>query len=311
MLSFTKLNIYLRGISIIIILAFLFSCTLSCKSNKEDILILKEKITSILDKEEGNYAIAFIDLGKPQNSLFYREHDHFHAASTMKTPVLFELYKQERKGMLRLTDSVEVKNEFKSIVDSSTYSMAIGEDSNEILYKQIGQNATIYDLAYLMITESSNLATNILIEIVGAENVNNSMRVIGAKNIKVLRGVEDIKAYDLGLSNSTTAYDLMLLFEKLGKNQLVDSLASFEMTKILLDQKFNDIIPSLLPDKVKVAHKTGSITRIMHDSALVLLPDGRKYVLVLLSGGWNEEERARKTMAEISLLIYSYMLLKE
>jgi beta-lactamase class A len=76
------------------------------------------------------------------------------------------------------------------------------------------------------------------------------------------------------------------------------------MIKILLDQTFNDIIPAGLPKDVKVAHKTGSITGVHHDSGIVFLPDGRKYVLVLLSKDLTDENAAVQSMAKISSMIY-------
>jgi beta-lactamase class A len=133
------------------------------------------------------------------------------------------------------------------------------------------------------------------------------MRELGAEHINVLRGVEDIKAFDAGLNNTTTALDLMIIFEKIARGQAVDEKSSREMIKILLDQKHNDIIPALLPADVKVAHKTGSISGVRHDSGIVFLPDGRKYVLVLLSKNLKNPEKAIKLMAEISLIIYQFI----
>lgn len=113
-------------------------------------------------------------------------------------------------------------------------------------------------------------------------------------DIKVLRGVEDIKAYRKGLSNTTTAYDLMLIYEQLGKGTFLDKSSCQRMINILLDQEHNDLIPANLPTEVKVAHKTGFITKILHDSGIVFLPDGRQYVLVILSKEWDKEETAQK-----------------
>jgi len=193
-------------------------------------------------------------------------------------------------------------------VDSSLFSINLVEDSTEILAAKVGQKATIYELCFEMITKSSNLATNIIIDLVGAKNVTMAMREIGAADMQVLRGVEDIKAFELGLSNTTTAYDLLVLFEALEKSRLPDHESSREILKILRSQYYREIIPRYLPDEVVVANKTGSITRVMHDSGLVFLPDGRKYGLVLLSKKWNDEEKARELMATISKMIYdSYM----
>nr|MBP6620233.1 serine hydrolase [Leadbetterella sp.] len=192
---------------------------------------------------------------------------------------------------------------FESIVDKSRYSLSILDDSDDILYGKIGKKMTIQDLTYEMMTKSSNLSTNILIDKVGAGNV---MKLLASLNIKeniVLRGVEDQKAFEAGLNNRTTPYGLMQIFEHIASTQGNNSL----MMNILFDQKFNEIIPAKLPKSVKVAHKTGSITGVQHDSGIVFLPDGRKYVLILLSKNLKNADEGVKTLAQISKLIYDYM----
>lgn len=263
----------------------------------------KTLIENKLKTVEGEFAVAFKDL-QTGKTLFINEKENFHAASTMKTPVMIEVFEQTKAGKFKLSDSILVKNEFKSIVDGSLYSMDIADDSGDGMYKQIGKKMTIYDLTYQMIIVSSNLATNILIDLVDAKNANATMRKIGAKDIQVLRGVEDQKAFDKGLNNSTTAYDLMLIFEKIATNKVIDKQSCEAMAKILFDQKFNEIIPANLPKDVRVAHKTGSITGVQHDSGIVYLPDGRKYVLVLLSKKLKNADTGVKVLAEISEMIY-------
>jgi beta-lactamase class A len=227
----------------------------------------------------------------------------------MKTPVLVELFKQASNGIFSMDDSILVKNSFSSIVDGSEYALSPVDDSEQELYKQIGQKKTIAALAYDMIIHSSNLATNLLVELVKPEKVMATMQELGANDIRVLRGVEDGKAFEKGLNNSTTAYDLLLIFEQMAQEKLVNLVASREMIRILQDQKFNDIIPSNLPASIKVAHKTGFITGIRHDSGIVFLPDGRKYVLVLLSRfeGIDDKE-VIMAMAKASRIIYDHMM---
>ncbi len=284
------------------ILGFAFE---SCRS-KRDIKTLNEQITAELAKSDGVFAVAFKDLSTGE-TLFINEKTNFHAASTMKTPVMIEVYKQATAGKFSLTDSIEVKNEFKSIVDGSLYSLSADDDSEQDLYIHVGTKRTVADLVYDMIIVSSNLATNIVIELVDAKKVTQTMRSLGASDIHVLRGVEDQKAYNQGLSNTTTAYDLMVIFEALAKGEVVSTQASDDMIEILLDQRFNDIIPAQLPREVKVAHKTGSITGVHHDSGIVILPDGRKYVLVLLSKELADFDSGTASLANVSKLIYSYV----
>jgi len=267
---------------------------------------LEAEVRQELSRSPGIFAVAFRDLEDTARTLLINDTVLFHAASTMKTPVMIEVYRQAAQGRFDLDDSLVVKNTFYSIVDSSEYSMDIGEDSEEKLYGQIGQKASIKELVIDMITYSSNLATNIVIDLLDAKKVTQTMRELGAPYIQVLRGVEDIKAYRQGLSNRTTAYDLMVIFEKLGRGEVVSEAASQEMIDILLDQHFNDVIPAQLPEAVQVAHKTGWITQVRHDSGLVLLPDGRKYVLVLLSKDWESDELATEVMANISKRIYDF-----
>jgi beta-lactamase class A len=290
-------------------LLFIFSVLIVATSCQKKLKIdeLKKQVVTELEKNKGEFAVAFKDLTTGEE-LLINEHTLFHAASTMKTPVMIEVYKQVAEGKLSLTDSVIIKNEFKSIVDSSAYSLTAKEDSDTLIYKHVGEKRLLSALVYDMIIISSNLATNIVIELVDAKKVTQTLRDLGAKDIKVLRGVEDSKAYQAGMNNQVTAYDLMLIFEKLGKEELVSPEASKAMTTILLDQKYNEIIPGKLPAEVKVAHKTGWIKGLHHDSALILLPDGRKYVLVLLSNKLEDEKAAVESMANVSKMIYEYVM---
>lgn len=276
----------------------------------QNIVDIKNKIDSIFKSLEGDFAVAFKILDEKGESFFINERVIFHAASTMKTPVMVEVFKQAAENKFNLDDSIEIKNEFKSIVDGSAYSLDLADDSGEELYSFIGKKKTIRQLVFDIITVSSNLATNILVELVGAENVTKTMRSIGAKDIKVLRGVEDSKAFQLGLNNVVTAYDLMLIYENLAGNKFASESLTNEMIGILLQQKHNSRIPAKLPPEVIVAHKTGSITGVGHDSGIIFLPDGRKYVLVLLSKNVKDEKVVVEAQAEVSKIIYEYIIQK-
>ncbi len=268
---------------------------------------LEEMKNDLLD---GNFSVAYMNT-ENGDTIFIRKHEIFHAASTMKTPVMIEAFEHMYDTHQKLSDSIAVYNQFYSIVDSSEYNLYPDSDGDPGLYRFIGMKVTWEDLITHMITRSSNLATNILIDKLGAQNVTMSMRELGAPDIQVLRGVEDLKAYDAGLSNTTTAFDLMKIYEKLAKLEVVDSASSQSMIDILLNQEFNSLIPASLPDNVRVAHKTGEITGVHHDSGIVILPDGRKYVLVLLSKNVSDMKKADKAMTEVSRLVYEHFLYPE
>ena len=216
---------------------------------------------------------------------------------------MIELYRQAEAGTLELDEPLAIRNEFHSIVDGSVYQLSVGDDSDADVYKAIGKTMTLRELCEAMITVSSNFAANLLIERVGAGNVRNTVTRLGADGMVVLRGVEDQKAFDKGLNNATTARALAVLMQKLAQGKAVSAKADAEMVAILKRQKFRDAIPSGVPGGTPVAHKTGNITKIHHDAAIVYGP--RPYVLVVLVRGIQDQKVSGPLMASISREIWN------
>jgi len=228
--------------------------------------------------------------------------DGFHAASTMKVPVMIELFHQAQQGKLKLEDTIVVKNQFHSIVDGSPYQLSSDDDSESELYKIEGQSRTVGELCERMITLSSNLATNLLIEKLGVDNIRATIHALGADGVVVLRGVEDGKAFERGMNNTTTARGLAALFEAIARGNAVDVVSSREMIAILKRQKFNEGIPAGLPAGIDVAHKTGEIKRIHHDAAIVFAK--RPYILVILVRGLDDTKQSAALMKDIAHELY-------
>ncbi|MBA3886991.1 MAG: serine hydrolase [Acidobacteria bacterium] len=226
----------------------------------------------------------------------------FHAASTMKVPVMIELFRQRAEGIVSLDEPLAIRNEFRSIVDGSPYTLSEGDDSDREVYAALGGTMTLGQLNESMIAVSSNFATNLLIEKLGVENVRRTVKALGAEGMQVLRGVEDQKAFDKGLNNATTARGLLVLLEKLAQGQAVGARADGEMIEVLKRQKFGDAIPAGLPPGTPVAHKTGNITRIHHDAAVVYAT--RPYVLVVLVRGIDEQKQSAALIAAISRAVF-------
>ncbi|MBN2246182.1 MAG: serine hydrolase, partial [Candidatus Aminicenantes bacterium] len=247
-------------------------------------------------------SLAFKDLESGEELLFQAE-EMMHAASLMKVPVMIELFRQAEKGKFSLKDEITVTNQFKSIVDGSVYSLQAADDSDEDIYGLIGEKLSIRKLVEHMITVSSNLATNILIELVEAKRVMETMEEMGIHNIEVLRGVEDTKAYEKGLNNRTDALSMMRLMLSIAEGKAGSPESCREMIEILAQQEFRGKIPAGLPEGTRVANKTGSITGINHDAAIVF-PEGRKpYVLVILTRGFENHEDAEQLIANLSRLV--------
>jgi beta-lactamase class A len=258
-------------------------------------------IEEAIRKSGAEVGVAFRTLDGKTEWYFHAD-DTFHAASTMKVPVLIELFHQAREGKLKLDDPLVVKNEFHSLVDGSVYTLNTEDDSETDLYKAAGQTRTLRQLSELMITVSSNLATNLIIEKLGVENIRAMVHSLHADGMNVLRGVEDGKAFAKGLNNTTTARGLLELMGAIAWGEAVDQESSREMIEILERQKFNEGIPAGLPAGTRVAHKTGEITKIHHDAAIVFAR--RPFVLVILVRGLADMKDSSALIAEITRQVY-------
>ena len=227
----------------------------------------------------------------------------FHAASTMKVPVMIELFRQAAEGRVSLEEPLPIRNQFTSIVDGSPYKLSEGDDSDKEIYAAVGKTLTLRQLNEAMITVSSNFAANLLIEKLGVENIRKTVARLGGNGMSVLRGVEDQKAFDKGLNNTTTARGLLVLLEAIARGTAVGEAADKEMIAVLKRQRFNDGIPAGLPAGTVVAHKTGNITRIQHDAAIVYAV--RPYTLVILVRGIDDQKNSKALIARISSIVYS------
>ena len=248
-------------------------------------------------------AVRFRDLDTG-DSLDIGAEVEFHAASTMKLPVMLEVLRAAEAGRLGLDQRILLVNRFHSIADGSPYSLDAAEDSDSLMYERVGRRVPVCELMERMIVRSSNLATNALIAIVGAEQTNASARALGATHIRVRRGVEDGRAYAAGMNNTTTSADLAVLLQRIERHEAIGAESARLMKEILLRQEFNDEIPAGVPRGTPVAHKTGSITATLHDAAIVYPPGRAPYVLVVLTRGIPNEPVARSLITDVSRLAW-------
>ena len=250
-------------------------------------------------------AIAFYDFETGAEYLLNAD-ESFHPASTFKVHVMMEVFRQANEGLLALEDRILITNSFTSIADGSKYSLDVKDDAEATLYPRIGETETIGELTRLMIVRSSNLATNILLEKIGTKNINDFIRALGIEGVTVQRGVEDKAAFRRGMNNSATASGLTQTMKLIAKKKVVSERASEKMIEIMLGQEFNECIPALLPNAVKVAHKTGWTDDFYHDTGIIYSENRKPYVLSIMTRGFAEDKtyEAHACMANISKHIY-------
>ncbi|WP_201773044.1 serine hydrolase [Gemmatirosa kalamazoonensis] len=251
-------------------------------------------------------AVAWRDLGTGERLDLHGD-SVFHAASTMKVPVMIELMRRSDRGALALDQEILLVNRFASIVDGSPYALDTGDDSDSATYALVGRRVAVRELIRRMIVRSSNLATNALIALADPAQVTATAASLGAVRTRVRRGVEDQKAFDKGLNNVTTASDLAALLEAIERGRAASAGACAEMRRVLLGQELDaGSIPAGVPPGTRVAHKSGQITGVLHDAAIVY-PRGRPpYVLVVLTRGIPDEKLAAAAIADVSRLVYAY-----
>ncbi len=265
---------------------------------------LEREIRALLPADDTlEISIAVRDLATG-DSLLIDAHVVMHAASTMKVPVMLELMRRVDAGELQLRQPVRVMDEFVSIADGSRYTLTPADDSDRSIYESVGREMPMVDLMERMIVRSSNLATNILIALAAPERIAATLSEIGATGVTVLRGVEDGPAFRAGMNNTTTAYGMMRVFEAIVDGRGASPDAGREMLRILEGQEFQETIPAGLPQGVRVGNKTGWITGINHDAAVVLPEDRAPYVMVFLTRGFRDRGAAQSIGSAASAAVY-------
>lgn len=227
----------------------------------------------------------------------------FHAASTMKVAILLAVGRAIDQGRLQLDDTLHVRNRFLSAVDQTPFRIDAESDGYPQLHRLIGRTAKISDLTEWMIVSSSNLATDLLLDYLTVDYALDVLREAGVSGIDLRRGVDDTKAHEKNLNNETTAQGLLDLFAVLRGDFL--SKASRDLAiNILLQQRFNSMIPAPLPSHASVAHKTGEISTACHDAGIIYLPEREPYILVVLTEVAADTNSRREAIAKISAAVF-------
>ena len=251
-------------------------------------------------------AVAMGDLGSGVRFRYHADR-WFHAASTIKVAILVGVYAEIHRGALLPQSRVHVRNRFRSAWDGTPFRIASERDANAAVHAHVGSTMRVSELALHMIATSSNLATNLLLDVVGLETVQQALEALGVGGVDVRRGVEDERAFEHDLNNRVTAEGLASLLRTVADGKAFSPAISRQMVDVLHEQEFKNGIPARLPKGVRVAHKTGEISTVAHDAGIVYPPDRAPYVLVVLPE-WAPDDSGRSaTIAEVSRAIYEFL----
>ena len=274
----------------------------------EDAIAALHARLDALERRAGARSLA-VAVYDTRTHLSFRRHSErwFHAASTIKVAILLGVYASIHHGWLLPQSRVHVRNRFLSSVDGTPFRVLADRDANSEVHDAVGKMMRVTDLALHMIATSSNLATNLLLDLVGLDTVQRALDELAVDGIDIRRGVEDERAFEHGINNRVTADGLVQLLRLVAEERAFSPELSREMLGILHAQEFQNGIPARLPRAVRVAHKTGDISTIAHDAGVVYPPDRPPYVIAVLTE-WDPDASGRSaTIAEVSHAVYELL----
>jgi beta-lactamase class A len=236
----------------------------------------------------------------------------FHAASTVKVAILVAVGAAVGEHRFELHSRLAVRNRFLSAADGSPFRIGAGRDANSEVHRHIGRTMRVEELALHMIATSSNLATNLLLDLVGVAYARRVLSGLEVEGVDVRRGVEDDRAFDAGISNRVTARGLVQLFAAIHEGRAGTPDITRWMLDVLSKQEFTSGIPAGLPDDVRseatVANKTGEISNMAHDAGLVFLPDQTAYAVAVLTETPKGASPRPATIARVARVAYDAII---
>ena len=254
---------------------------------------MKNKIIKELKSIEGDVSFYYKNL-ITQETIKYNENKKMLAASIIKLPILVECFNQINKGIISKDDIFVTKNKDKV------------PSCGALNYMSENLEVKLEDLYILMIILSDNYATNMIVDKLGIENINETIKNLGLKNTIFNRKMFDDEKAALGLENYICAKDIAILLEKMYNKELIDEKSSEEMINILKNQRLNGKIPFFIQSikpKVEIAHKTGEDTNITHDVGIVFTDE--PFILCFCGNNVNVPVYER-LMQDITYDLYKY-----
>lgn len=217
----------------------------------------------------------------------------FPTASIIKLPIMFQLFRRYEKGLINLNDKIRLTDYY------------VSGGSGTLQYSPLGTALSYNRLTNLMIRESDNTATNMLLSSVGGMNeLDHEIKRWGLKVTSLSNWLPDLEG-----TNVSTPKEMGTILYNIGNTDLLSIETRAEIINIMSHVRNNHLIQAGLPENVRFVHKTGDIGHMLGDAGIVALPDGRKYIIVIMvKRPWNSF-LAKQFIIDASKTVYnSYMM---
>ena len=253
---------------------------------------LSSKLKSLISRIDGRCAIAIKDFFT-DSVFFYNEKDKFHAASIIKVPILIELFRHCEKNCLSLDKTLILQA--NNIVDGAGVLQEL----------HTGLKLTLNDLARLTIVVSDNTASNMLIDLLGFEAINNFIESVGLTGTRLNKTfMTPLKSPEM--YNYTNAADMLTLLENLYKGKLLSKKFTNEVLSIMSRQQYREKIPKYLPENLTISNKTGEVSGVRHDIAIIS-DKNLAYGIAVLTSELKNEYIGDEFIAKVSLEVYKVL----
>jgi beta-lactamase class A len=258
------------------------------------VLMLESKIRDYIKTQKGNIAVFVKDLSTNEE-IKINENLVFPSASTIKISIMSELFSKINDGVFDFNDTVEINENMRTGGDGILKDL------------EPGHKFTLKELTTLMIILSDNMATNILIDLLGMDNINSTIQKLGLPNTRLQRKMMDSQAAREGRENYITASDLANILELIYSGENVNKKYSGIMLDILKRQQVRGRLDLYLPEDTVIAHKTGDLDNLEHDGGIVYLPE-KEYIVCVLTNDTETNKDGREIIGKISKMVYDKML---
>jgi beta-lactamase class A len=196
----------------------------------------RARVEKLIAESGAQVSVAFRTLDSNQE-IFIKADDELPATSQwVDIPVMIELYAEVEARALRWDDRVLVHNSFRS-TDGSEYHLDPAQDSDPDLYRAIGQRVTLRELEARMMKQNSQLAANLLIEMLGIGRINARLGELHAGGIELRHAFQDPTAKSPGLRNTASARGMMEILWALANERAVSAEASRQMVGVLANAR--------------------------------------------------------------------------
>ncbi|HZQ68544.1 MAG TPA: serine hydrolase [Terriglobales bacterium] len=283
----------MRLILCIVFFASLASAQQQSPSIKQKVLWdkLNETVKEVDRSLDGVMGVAVVDLGDENSRILLRADEVFPTASSIKIAVLVELYRQAQSGKLKLEDIYTVQS--TDLVPDSEIMESLSPGITKV---------TLRDLASMMVVASDNSATNVLIDRIGMENVNATLRSMGFTHTKLQRKMMDLKAASEGRENLASPRELLQLLQDVYQGKVLNKEMTAEFFQMLSKHKIS-FLPRGLPEDLKIANKPGELEGVRNDCGIVFVPN-RPYGICVMTSYLRREHDGEDAISRISVATY-------